>query len=298
MYTIGDLVAYDGLVFRVTAVSEEETPTYTLEPIRRKETTLTKTVSYPRKIMTLVIGEGTPLTSVSADDMTPLGAVTAQAMAIKDGYVRVKFVTGEGTAIDSQVIAEDAKVVVPDNPTREGHTFEGWYSDAECTSALDLTSATFGEDSSVYAKWTINTFTVTFNSNGGSDVLPQTIDWGDVAEEPIAPTKESYLFDAWYSDSDLSEEFDFETPITENIILYAGWDDAVIITFVSNGGTDVNAQTILVGASATEPTPPTRDEFVFDGWYYDNGTFGNAVNFETDVFSDDDTLYAKWTPAG
>ena len=47
MYTIGDLVAYDGLVFRVTAVSEDETPTYTLEPIRRKETTLTKTVSYP-----------------------------------------------------------------------------------------------------------------------------------------------------------------------------------------------------------------------------------------------------------
>ena len=59
------------------------------------------------------MGRVIPLTSVSADDMTPLGAVTAQAVAIKDGYVRVKFVTGEGTAIDSQVIAEDAKVVVP-----------------------------------------------------------------------------------------------------------------------------------------------------------------------------------------
>lgn len=298
MYTIGDLVAYDGLVFRVTAVSEDETPTYTLEPIRRKETTLTKTVSYPRKIMTLVIGEGNPLTSVSADDMTPLGAVTAQAVAIKDGYVRVKFVTGEGTAIDSQVIAEDAKVVVPVNPAREGYTFGGWYSDAECTSALDLTSATFGEDSSVYAKWTINTFTVTFDSNGGSGVSVQIINWSDVAEEPTAPTKESYLFHAWYSDSELNEEFNFETPITENIILYAGWDDAVIITFVSNDGTEVDAQTILVGALATEPEPPTRTEFVFDGWYYDNDEFNEDVNFEIDVFSEDDTLYAKWTPAG
>ena len=55
------------------------------------------------------------------------------------------------------------KWLFPVNPAREGYTFGGWYSDAECTSALDLTSATFGEDSSVYAKWIINTFTVTFD---------------------------------------------------------------------------------------------------------------------------------------
>jgi len=298
MANIGDFVLLDGLVYRITAVSTDETPKYTLEPIRRKVVTPTKTVTSAIKQNYLIIGEGDPLTGVLEDDFTVVGQSTAAGTAIVDGYVRVRFESNGGTAIASQVILEGAKVVAPSNPTRAHYTFDAWYSDVELTTPIVLASATFDEDAVVYAKWIIDTFTVTFNTNGGSAVQAQTVDYNDTADKPADPTKSSYLFDAWYSDAGLTEEFDFETPITASITLYAGWDDAVIITFVSNGGTEVDAQTILVGAKATEPADPTLAGNVFDGWYYDDNTFTEAVDFAKDVFAEDDTLYAKWTPEG
>lgn len=62
------------------------------------------------------------------------------------------------------------------------------------------------------AKWTINTYTVTFESSGGSTVPSQTVPYNAVATEPPAPTRTNYTFQGWYSDSRLSTEFDFSTP--------------------------------------------------------------------------------------
>lgn len=67
------------------------------------------------------------------------------------------------------------------------------------------------------------TYTVTFNSNGGSEVEPQTVNAGETATAPTAPTKAGYDFVAWYSDSELQNEFNFETAINADTTLYAGW---------------------------------------------------------------------------
>lgn len=68
------------------------------------------------------------------------------------------------------------------------------------------------------------TYTVTFESNGGSEVEPQTIEEGQPATEPEAPTMDGYTFAGWYADAELTEVYDFATPITGDITLYAAWD--------------------------------------------------------------------------
>lgn len=67
------------------------------------------------------------------------------------------------------------------------------------------------------------TYTVVFNSNGGSNVSSQTVESGETATEPTDPTKDGFEFAGWYSDSELQNEFDFTTPIEADITLYAGW---------------------------------------------------------------------------
>lgn len=64
---------------------------------------------------------------------------------------------------------------------------------------------------------------MTFNSNGGSEVDPQTVNAGETATEPTDPTKEGYDFLGWYSDQELQTEFNFSTAINDDTTLYAGW---------------------------------------------------------------------------
>lgn len=66
-------------------------------------------------------------------------------------------------------------------------------------------------------------YTVTFNSNGGSAVASQTVTDGETATEPDDPTKDGSTFAGWYSDEELTTEFNFATPITQNTTLYAKW---------------------------------------------------------------------------
>lgn len=69
----------------------------------------------------------------------------------------------------------------------------------------------------------------------------------------------------------------------------------VTATFDSNGGTTVLSQTVAENTLLTAPTPPTKDDLIFSGWFTDNGTFANEWNFGTDALTADTTLYAKWT---
>lgn len=69
------------------------------------------------------------------------------------------------------------------------------------------------------------TATVTYNSNGGSSVSPETVTFGHTATEPEDPTKDGYVFDGWYVDAELTTIFDFSEAITANITLYAKWTE-------------------------------------------------------------------------
>ena len=136
-------------------------------------------------------------------------------------------------------------------------------------------------------------YTVTFDSNGGSAVKAQTVKSGAKASKPADPTKEGYEFAGWYSDKSLTKAFNFNSTVKSNLTLYAKWEaNKYTVTFVSNGGSSVAKQAVAYGARASKPADPTLDDSQFVGWYAD-AACTEAYDFSLPVKANL-TLYAKW----
>lgn len=145
---------------------------------------------------------------------------------------------------------------------------------------------------------TLNKYTITFDSTGGSSVISAEVIENLLATEPTAPTKTNYTFGGWYTDNNtFTNKWDFATnKVTGNITLYAKWiADAVscTVTYNSNGGTAVSNATEEVGKIITAPTAPTKTFHTFVAWYKEN-TLTTPWNFATDIVAGNMTLYAKW----
>ena len=154
MAKFGDYVAYDGLIYRIVAVSEDSEPTYTLEPMRKSETELKKTVDVSQSQFFLIPSDDGRVAGIAGSAITVVGSRTALANALADGYVRVKFDVDGGSLVDSQIIVEGAKATKPDDPTKEHYTFDGWYTDDDTfLEAYDFATPVTA-DITLYAKWT------------------------------------------------------------------------------------------------------------------------------------------------
>ncbi|PYE60859.1 putative repeat protein (TIGR02543 family), partial [Aneurinibacillus soli] len=232
------------------------------------------------------------LTNAFNFSTTITGDTTLYAKWTSNDYT-VTFNSNGGSAVTSQTVAHGNQASKPTDPTKAGNTFGGWYSDAGLTNAFNF-STTITGDTTLYAKWTANSYTVTFNSNGGSAVTNQTVVHEGTASEPTAPTKTGYTFGGWYSDAGLTNAFNFSTTITEDTTLYGKWTaNSYTVMFNSNGGSAVTSQTVAHGNQASKPTDPTKAGYTFGGWYSDAG-LTNAFSFSTTI-TGDTTLYAKWT---
>ena len=137
----------------------------------------------------------------------------------------VSFNSNSGSDVASQEVTRDGKARRPDDPTREGYSFAGWYRDQELITEYDFDTPVTSSIT-LYAKWTPvppGSFTVTFNSDGGTHIPGQVVESGRTAARPDDPTKEGFTFAGWYRDQELTAEYDFDTPVTGNITLYAKW---------------------------------------------------------------------------
>ena len=131
------------------------------------------------------------------------------------------------------------------------------------------------------------TFTVTFNTDGGSEVAAQTVEDGKSATKPEDPTKDRFNFEGWFNGESL---YDFASPVTSDLTLTAKWKiKTFTVTFNADGGSEVAAQTVEDGKSATKPENPSKEGFWFLGWYV-----GENVYEFTQPISDDLTVTAKW----
>ena len=143
-------------------------------------------------------------------------------------------------------------IAAPADPTREGYTFTGWDRDIPATMPA--------ENMTVTAKWKINQYTITFDTNGGSEITPITQDYGTAITAPASPTREGYTFIGW----------DKAIPATmpaENMTITAKWKvNQYTITFDSNGGSEIAPITQDYGTAITAPADPTREGYTFIGW--------------------------------
>ncbi len=149
-------------------------------------------------------------------------------------YVTIAFDVNGGTPIESQKIETGNTPVKPADPTKNGYTFAGWYKDKELSIPYDF--APVNADTTVYAKWEtkttepdVKTYTVSFNSNNGSETTSQTVSEGDKATKPASPVRDGYKFTGWFTDDTCTTAYDFDTPVTGNLVLYAGWEKIINI---------------------------------------------------------------------
>ncbi|NLW47728.1 MAG: InlB B-repeat-containing protein, partial [Firmicutes bacterium] len=122
-------------------------------------------------------------------------------------------------------------------------------------------------------------YTVTFETNGGTEITEVTVEKDGSLTLPANPSKTGYAFDGWFKDEALTTKWNAKTDkVTANITLYAKWNEIFTVTFNANGGSSVAALDIVDGGKATKPTDPTKPGFTFDGWYKE-AALTNAWNF-------------------
>ena len=285
-----------GTTITVTATPDSgyEIDKITWTPEGGSETDITST-----KRFTMPAAKVTVNVSFKASSVTPPGPTT----------YTVTFKDGENT-LSSQTVNEGDKATKPADPTKTGYTFNGWYADATFAAAFDFDQA-ITANTTVYAKFTDNsvtppatiTYTVTFDANGhGTAPSAQTVESGKTATKPADPTETGWTFGGWYKEAACSNAFNFSTPITGNITLYAKWTkdggDPVpatkyTITYVLNGGTlDGKTGTVTVqvedGAVITLPKP-TRSGYTFD--YWEGSRYEAGASY---TVTGDHTFTAQW----
>ena len=154
-----------------------------------------------------------------------------------------------------------ATLPAADDMTYTGHTFKGWYDNENLTgSPVTAIGGAETGNKEYWAKWEINQYTITFDTNGGSEIAPITQDYGTEITAPADPTREGYTFKGW--DKEIPE-----TMPAENITVKAQWEiNQYTITFDTNGGSEIAPITQDYGTKITAPDNPTRKGYTFKGW--------------------------------
>lgn len=202
------------------------------------------------------------------------------------------------------------------DPVLEGHTFLGWYLDEDGSGTLDEDETTgidantaIRQDMSLFAKWELNTYTVTFEAAGGVVVPPsQTVNHGDELVEPdeiVYGDGTQYVFGGWYTDNTFSKQWDFENDVvTAPMELVARWIPAVTVIFNTNGGvwadgtSDEKSVVVASGSTLTMPEEPTNGAYLFVGWFTEDGKWLDPWNFDLNEVTGEAgstlTLSAGW----
>ena len=169
-------------------------------------------------------------------------------------------------------------------PEKDGYIFAGWTLNGE---VYDFATPITG-DIVLEAAWNVAEVTVTFDTAGGIEVLPITVNYGDAVTAPVT-SKAGHTFTGWTLDG---KAYDFAAPVTTDITLVATWTiNSYTVTFDANGGSAVDSVTVVYNTTVSKPAAPTRTDYIFKGWFVD----GKAYDFATPVTADI-TITAQWKP--
>lgn len=210
----------------------------------------------------------------------------------------VTFNSNGGSSVASQTVNSDQLIIQPTQPGKSGSVFAGWYKDPDLTIVWDFGKDKVVDNITLYAKWNTgasNNYTVTFNTDGGSNVKTQNVVLNGLVSRPANPTKDGYTFGGWYKESSLTTAWNFSKDrVTNHIALYAKWNVVKFkVTFASNKGTAIEAITVDYNSIFIRPKDPVRSGYSFGGWYKES-TLKNPWDFKNDKVVKNTTLYAKW----
>ncbi len=223
------------------------------------------------------------------DFSTPVTSNLEITAGFNPNVVTYTFDSMGGTLVDPVSDVYNGMINEPTEPTKEGHVFDYWYvSDPN----VEFTFGVPTSDLTLYAKWTINTYDITFDSQGGSSVDAQMVDFGSLVSEPTVPSRDGYEFLYWYTDN-MEVAYDFSSPVASDLVLNAAWEELIYydVTFNAEGGTEVLSQSVLEGENASVPLEPTKEGLYFGYWYVSDPEV--PYDFSTPVV-ENLVLHAKW----
>jgi uncharacterized repeat protein (TIGR02543 family) len=195
--------------------------------------------------------------------------------------VQISFFLYEGEEIFSDFSEEGTIFSLP-QPSRNGYTFLGWQFEESYEQPGFYSLEVPSNDLNLFAKWEINQYTLTFETNGGENYEPQIYDFNEAINPPIDPFKEGYKLEGWYIDPELSEKFVFTTMPAENITIYANWitNFQYLFSYFSENGTFYSNELIdgyIITIPDTENTykfSVEADGTIYLSCIYENETGG------------------------
>ena len=183
----------------------------------------------------------------------------------------ITFDTDGGSEISPITQDCGSEITAPANPSKTGYTFVGW--DKKIPTAMPA------ENITIKAQWKANSYTITFDTDGGSEISPITQDYGSEITAPDNPSKTGYTFVGW------DKEIPTAMP-AENITIKAQWKaNSYTITFDTDGGSEISSITQDYGSEITAPANPSKTGYTFVGWDKEIPTAMLAKNI---------TIKAQW----
>ena len=195
-----------------------------------------------------------------------------------------------GESIFKQTIDRGGKFKEPAAPSKENHTFAGWYNGDE---KFYFTTVPTG-DVTLTANWEKSKYKVSFITEHGDAPDSQNVPYNETATNPGELAAEGYTFGGWYTDKTYNTEFDFTKPITGNTTVYAKWTAKDYeVSFITEHGNAPTSQNVPYNEPATDPGELTAEGYTFIGWYADEA-HKTKFDFRTPI-TGNTTVYAKWT---
>lgn len=261
-----------------------------------------------QKLINMIILVFTMYSIIACTNTSNIATTEEETFGEEDGktidskHYLAKFDTDEGSSIPSQKNTIGTSVFEPLAPNKTGYTFDGWFLDTGFTTPFDFTKSIYS-NITIYAKWKINIYTVTFNNLYIHNTLTSTpitkqIEYKKTVTPPNNQSRTGYSLLCWYSSD--SDPFDFTQPITKDTVINARWKiNKYTVTFDSRGGSYIEPQEIEYMSSPNfsiaKPTKPYSD---FIGWEDIDGNrfYLSSNNYNYNSITSDITLYAIWHP--
>ena len=208
----------------------------------------------------------------------------------------IKWDSQGGSAVGSWTRAYGTSLGTLPTTTRSHYRFNGWFTSSSGGTKISTSTKVTG-NLTYYAQWTINSYTATFNANGGNTPSPTTItrNYGVALGTLPTVTRSNYDFTGWFTSASGGTKISTSTTLSGNVTYYAQWVGTPrTITFNANGGTPATTTKTIAHYSALGTLPTvTRTNYTLVGWYT-SATGGTKISASTTV-SGNATYYARWT---
>ena len=242
---------------------------------------------------------------ITSDTIVPAGSPAYWARWVRTHWT-ITFDGNSGAPVTTTQLAEIGSTIgnLPEDPTRAGFAFVGWFDTNAETGGTQITADTITPNSNVryWARWSRYTI-LTFNGNGGTpftqrmDIQPGN----PIGTLPEEPTRNGYFFVGWFTSATQGTQATANTVVpTTNVTYWARWSRDITLTFDGNGGFPAAIRRTIQPGDAIGtliPEGPTREGYDFVGWFDTPGETGGTQITADTIPSTSTTYWARWEAA-